>query len=214
MTGLSANNLATILAALKTQAAMPTLDSVAQTMIHYKQVGQSLRPNLLADGSKFPNWAQALNLKVLSIFDEGNYYSYTAHDNNAVRGKITGTIVEYSIDPSLSPFVAAKPGREAFRVLKERFGLVLWTYLMEKWSCLFQAQDITVNPNKTYNNLKVALLTIEQHIGGFTTDNILAFVLHFNAHHAFQEIANALDSQIAIDKMVWITLKDVLELVS
>lgn len=64
MTGLSANDLATILAALKAQKNSPTLDCVAQTMIHYKQVGRILRPNLLVDGFNFPDCPQALNLKV------------------------------------------------------------------------------------------------------------------------------------------------------
>lgn len=71
---LSPNDLATILAALKAQNSAPTLDSVAQTMIHYEQVGKALRPNLPADGSKFPDWARALNLKIQSLFDEIDYY--------------------------------------------------------------------------------------------------------------------------------------------
>lgn len=74
--------------------------------------------------------------------------------------------------------------------------------------------DKAVNPNKTYNELKLAIQTIEQHVGGFTANNLLALVLHLNAHHAYQEIANALNSRIAIDKRVWVTSKDVLELVS
>lgn len=212
--GLLANDLAMILAALKAQNNAPTLDSVAQTMIHYEQVGRNLRPNLLADGSNFPDWAPALNLKVQGLFDETDYYLYTTRDESASRAKITGTIVEYSIDPSLSPFVAAKPGREAFHILKERFGSVSWSYLMSKWSKLFQVPDVTVNPNKTYNELKLALQAIEQHMGGFTLDGIVAFSLHFNAQHAYQDISNALDSRIAIDKRIRISSKDVLELIS
>lgn len=213
--GLSANDLAVILAALKTQNSAPTLDSVAQTMIHYKQVGRNLHPNLNADRSNFPDWAQALNLKVQALFNETNYYLYSAHDKSANRAKITGTLVKYSVDALLSPFVAAKPGREAFQILKEHFGSVSWTYLMNKWQQLFNAQDLAVNPNQTYNKLKLALQTIEQHLGGFTTvDNLLAFVLHQNAQHSYQEISNALDSRIAIDKRGRITSKDVLELVS
>lgn len=201
-TGLSANDLATILAALKAQNNAPRLDLVAQTMIHYKQVGRSLRPNLLADGSNFPDWSQVLNLKVQSLFDKTNYYLDYTHNNSANCGKITGTIVEYSINPLLLTFVVAKPGRKAYQLLKERFGLVSWSYLMTKWSRLFQAQDVAVNPNKTYNKLKLAIQTIKQHIGGFTSNNILALVLHFNAHHAYQEIVNALESRIAINKRV------------
>lgn len=85
---------------------------------------------------------------------------------------------------------------------------------MMKWNCLFHAQDLMVNPNKTYKDLKVCLQTIEQHVGAFTVDNLLAFILHFNAQHSYQEIANALDSQIAINKRITVSSKDVLELIS
>lgn len=85
---------------------------------------------------------------------------------------------------------------------------------MQRWGKLFNAQDLTVNPNRTYNELKLALQTIEQHIGGFTLDNILAFTLHFNAQHAYQDIANALDSRIAIDKQIRVSSKNILELIS
>lgn len=153
-------------------------------------------------------------MKVQSLFDEKDYYSYTLHDESTNRAKITGTIVEYSIDTSLSPFVAEKPGWEAFQILKERFGLILWSYLMMKWNRLFNAQDVMVNPNKTYNDLKVCLQTIEQHVGTFTVDNLLAFILHFNAQHSYQEIVNALESRIAIDKKTTVLSKDVLELIS
>lgn len=91
--------------------------------------------------------------------------------------------------------------------------MVSWSCLMMKWGRLFHAQDVMVNPNKTYNKLKVCLQTIKQHLGSFTVDNLLAFVLHFNAQHNYQEIENALDSQIAINKNARISSKDVLKLI-
>lgn len=96
---MTPNDLATILAALKAQNSVPTPNLVAQTMIHYEQVGKGLCPNLLADSSNFPDWARALNLKVQSLFNKTDYYLDGQVDKSASQAKITGTIVEYSIDP-------------------------------------------------------------------------------------------------------------------
>lgn len=211
---LSPANLAGILQAIPNQPVATTLDSVAVTQIHYEQVGQGLWTNLLADGSKFPDWSQSLNLKVQTLFNEKYYYPADSADLNGDRARITGIIVEYSIDPSLSLFVAAKPGREAYAILRNRFGTVSWTYITSLWSKVLNAPNMTVNPNQAYNDIKTALHSVEQLLGGFTLDSILALTIHLNSQQLFQDIANALDSRIAINKLVKITSKDVLDLVS
>lgn len=151
-TGFSAEDIAAIIAAIKSQpdsSIASNVEALAQTHLQYERIGRGLRPNLKADGSNFPEWADALNLKVLSIFQLDRYFDSPECDDVNEQARIIGTVVEYSVDPTLSPFVAAKSGREAYRVLKERFGSVSWSYVISKWMKLMDCPELCTNPNKT-----------------------------------------------------------------
>lgn len=70
-TGLSVDNLAAIIAAIK-GGSNPV--GVAKAHLQYKRVWCSIQPNLKADGSKFAEWLEAVHLKVVLLFCLPNYF--------------------------------------------------------------------------------------------------------------------------------------------
>lgn len=89
-----------------------------------------------------------------------------------------------------------------------------WSYVMTNWLKLMNSPEVCANPNRTYNEMKLALQDIATHLGGLTVDSVLAMFLHPNSQHFYQDIGNAIDGRRAISRDVAITSRDVLELLS
>ena len=97
--------------------------------------------------------------------------------------------------PNLVPNIQGKQGHEAFKGLKERFGSVLWLYIMSQWLKFLGDGDASGQVNVVHAEMKTCLDEIHQQTGGITEDLILAMGLHFQCQANYQEISNALDSQ-------------------
>lgn len=178
----SVDNLASILTAIQSQG---NPAGMAEAHLQYEKIARGIRPNLKADGSNFAEWSEAIQLKALSLFRIPNYFTSDQPDELEERARFTGTIVEYSIDQSLSPFVASLSGRDGYRLLCDRFGLVSWSYIMSKWLKVMNSPDIINNPNRSYNKMKLAIQELEAHLGGFTVDSVLSPYTNNTEHRPY-----------------------------
>lgn len=185
--------------------------SVADVKLRYQKIGMNLSPHLLNDGSNFSEWSEALTVEVASLFDHSHYFDSPNTDASAERASLTAKILQFSIHQDLVPLVRGKVGREAFKILKDRFDRTSWTYIMSRWMAL-TSLDSTHEPDKAYHLIISTLRDIEKRLGSITLDLLAAFILHQNSNHHFHEISNALDARLAVNPHLRFTSKYLLEL--
>jgi hypothetical protein len=86
--------------------------------------------------------------------------------------------------------------------------------MLAKWMKATKAVDPTGQLNATYLEMETCLNEIKRRAGGFHKDLILALIFHQRCQSSYQEIANALDACISVNKTTSISSKSVLELAS
>lgn len=185
--------------------------SVADIKLRYQKIGMNLSPHLLSDGSNFSEWSEALTVEVASLFDHSHYFDSPNADASTERASLTATILQFSIHQDLVPLVRGRVGREAFRILKDRFDKTSWTYIISRWMAL-TSLDSSHEPDRAYNLIISTHRDIEKRLGSITIDLLAAFILHQNSQNHFHEISNALDARLAVNPRLRFTSKDLLEL--
>lgn len=184
---------------------------VADVKLQYQKIGANISPHLLSNGSNFSEWSKALSIEVASLFEHSRYFESTSVDASTERASLTATMLQFSIHQDLVPLIRGKVGREAFKILKERFDKTSWTYVMTKWMSL-TSLNVLAEPDKAYNTLTTTLRDIEKRLGSFNMDVLTAFILHQNLQHHFHKISNALNARLAVNPHLRFTSKDILEL--
>lgn len=207
----SAAEILDLLSRAKISGSKKSVMSVADVKLRYQKIGANISPHLLSDGSNFSEWSEALSIEVASLFEHSQYFESANIDASAERASLTATILQFSIHPDLVPLVRGKVGREAFKILKERFDKTSWTYVMTRWISL-SSINVLQEPDKAYNSVFTTLKDIEKRLGAISIDVLAAFILHQNSQHCFHKISNALDTRLAVNPHLCFSSKDVLEL--
>ncbi|KNE99158.1 hypothetical protein PSTG_07637 [Puccinia striiformis f. sp. tritici PST-78] len=102
----------------------------------------------------------------------------------------------------------------AFTSLKERFATPSWSLLLRRWSDVAQAPDASDSISAGYQSIKGSLLDLEERLGGWTTDKLLALSFHSSLKRYHQPLADAMDSRIAINPTHQVTSVDILNTAS
>ncbi|KNZ44122.1 uncharacterized protein VP01_94g9 [Puccinia sorghi] len=174
--------------------------ALADAVTKYQKLGRAIEPKLAEDGSNFPVWRAAVSNTVATVFESATYLDVDTADDQPDRAKLVGILVENSVHANLVPDVHGKAGRVSFALLRERFGSVSWTYIISHWLKIIGNGDATGQVNVVHAEMKTCLDEIKRQTGGITEDLLLAMALHSRCQANYQEIANALDSCLAVDK--------------
>jgi hypothetical protein len=188
--------------------------ALAEALSKCQKLGRAIEPKLKEDGRNFPDWRSAILHTVATVWEVPNYYGSEEPDVNGDRRKLTGILIEQSVHPTLVLSVRGKHGRVAFHILQARFEAVSWLYILSKLMKATKAVYPTGQLNATYSEVEVCLDEIKRRTGGFHKDLVLAMIFHQRCQSSYQEIANALDARLAVDKSTTITSKSILELAS
>ncbi|MBW0534724.1 hypothetical protein O181_074439 [Austropuccinia psidii MF-1] len=188
--------------------------SCIRRQLETESLGLSLTPHLDKDGSNFHQWSRSLCRLVENIFDYESYFSLLEKDNNCSCNRQIQTFIEKSIHPYLRCHADDEDeARKLFGFLRDRFDRLSWSKVMNLWGDLINGPDPLQDINGCYSEIRSLIRRLKAAIlGGFTEDNLLAIIFHYRCQQYFNDIANALDGKLAINRSAVIMPKEVLEI--
>jgi hypothetical protein len=178
----------------------------------YQKLGKAIEPKLSEDGENFPDWRASLENTVRVVFEVWGYFDDTEVNTNSDWGKLTSVLIETSVHATLLTLVRGKTGRAAFQLLRGRFETVSWSYIMTKWMKATEPFNPSAQLNSVHSQIEQCLDEIIRRTGPISKDMILACLFHQQCQVLYQDIANALDAWLAVNQLVAITSKTLLEL--
>ncbi|KAI7962876.1 hypothetical protein MJO28_000970 [Puccinia striiformis f. sp. tritici] len=182
--------------------------------LKWQQLGKDLQPSLLIDGSNFPAWSVSLKDIVGSVVSDHEYFKVDKSKGNLPTSNGVLAIIKFSVDPALRSSLNGMTAYGAFTSLKERFATPSWSLLLRRWSDVAQAPDASDSTSAGYQSIKGSLLDLEERLGGWTTDKLLALSFHSSLKRYHQPLADAMDSRIAINPTHQVTSVDILNTAS
>jgi hypothetical protein len=175
----------------------PALSSVSN-QLKWQQLGSELRPQLLIDGSNFPAWSSALVDTVSSVTSNPWYFEDDLADVDQTTSNGVLAVIKFSVNAALRPLLNRMSAHGAYCSLKGRFASPSWSLLLSRWSDVAQAPDASDLVSASYESLKRSLLDLEERLGGWSTDKLLSLAFHSSLNQYHQQVADAVDSCLAI----------------
>jgi hypothetical protein len=187
----------------------PTL-SMVSNQLKWQQLGGELRPQLLLDGSNFPHWLASLLDVISSVTHNTKYFHVDLSSINHSTSNGILAVIKFSIDPALSSLLNGMTAYGAYHSLKGRFANPSWLLLLNRWSDVARAPDSSDSISASYESLKMSLLDLEERLGGWTIDKFLSLSFHSTLKRYHQQIADAIDSRLAIIPSLPVSSIDIL----
>jgi hypothetical protein len=175
----------------------PTL-SLVSNQLKWQQLGGELRPQLLLDGSNFPHWSAALLDFISSVTHNTKYFDADLSSIDRPTSNGILAVIKFSINPELRSSLNGMTSYGAYHSLKGRFANPSWSLLLNCWSDVARPPDASDSISASYESLKMSLLDLEERLGGWTTDKLLSLSFHSSLKHYHQQIADAINSRLAI----------------
>jgi hypothetical protein len=171
-------------------------------MVRWQRLGTDLEPKLTLDGTNFPVWSSALCSLVDLVTGSRDYFSIdhsTADPTTSVR---VMALIRHLVDALLCTSLNGMNAYGAFSLLKGRFAGSSWSLLLTRWSDIAQAPDLSDSVSSGYESIKRSLLDLEERLGGWTTDKLLSLSFHSSLKSYANQLADSMDSCMAIDPLI------------
>ncbi|KNZ64600.1 uncharacterized protein VP01_1010g5 [Puccinia sorghi] len=171
--------------------------ALANAVTKYQKLGKAIEPKQEENGSNFPVWCSSLVNTVMTVFERAKDFDVKTEDSQPDRGKLIGILVENSVYTNLIPDIQGMQGREYIPKSTDA-----------RVSHRQELPSLSRSPAARHRSIVFA----SKSKSGITEELLLAMGLQARCQANYQEIANALESCLAVDKDSKVLAKYVLEL--
>ncbi|KNF02214.1 hypothetical protein PSTG_04713 [Puccinia striiformis f. sp. tritici PST-78] len=144
--------------------------SNATNQLKWQQLGKDLSPSFLINKLNFPAWSVLLKDIVGSVVSDHKYFTVNKSKTNLPTSNGVLAIIKFSVNPELHSFLNG-----------------------------MTAPNTPDSISAGNQSIKESLLDLEERLGGWTTDKLLALSFHSSLKQYHQPLADAMDSRIAIN---------------
>ncbi|KAI7945710.1 hypothetical protein MJO29_012098 [Puccinia striiformis f. sp. tritici] len=173
-----------------------------------------ISPKLTLDGSKFPLWSAALKQEIKRVVGVDNYFETdrSAVDSAAANGVLV--LIEESVDPLLKTSLSDMSAYKAYTHLVARFERPSWSLLVSRWNSVSSPSDGSDTLAESFAAAHRNWTDLQARLGGLSVDKLAALTFYSSAIRYQTQIANALDSRLAITPNFDITADELLNIAS
>ncbi|POV97405.1 hypothetical protein PSHT_14600 [Puccinia striiformis] len=199
---------------MKALASGPSGSSSLQDRIRWGQLGKDISPKLLLDGSNFPLWSAALKHEIKRVVGVDKYFDTDRSDADPAAASGVLVLIEESIDPHLRTSLLNMSAYKAYTHLVARFNRASWLLLVSQWNSVSSPPDGSDTLAESFAAAHRNWTDLEARLGSLSVDKLAALTFYSSATRYRTQIANALNSCVAITPTFDITADELLNIAS